>query len=377
MNNFFIYRYDKSNFQQFLVWDKDGSFNWKDRSIFQNADRNVLMRRLLSLPDRRNQYLESLYRITVVAGGPGGWLEWEYRNKYNLTHQAALEDKNKLYLVAGNLLPSDNSNYEAGVLGDQQFIAYRASFVRQQALDAGLTLPQSIRLSEGGAVNSASNAPGVAPGSNVSLYGSGFTDKTIAATSPLPTTLGGVTVYVNGFVAPLLFVSPGQINLQVPWEVGLADGTTPFTVSFDGPTTKGTRAGSPVNATFSNTIAAPVKTFAPGVYVVYQSDGKLVSAEPAGAGDTLVIYCTGLGPVTGPMTTGALASLTTLSRTAQTPAVTVGNVLADVLFSGQTPGTAGVYQINVRLGAGIPSGGAPLVVSLGGESSAPFNLPTR
>ena len=133
----------------------------------------------------------------------------------------------------------------------------------------------------------------------------------------------------------------------------------------------------PVNATFSNTITAPVKTYGPGVFVVLQSDGKLVAAEPAGAGDTLVIYCTGLGPVTGPMTTGALAPLTALSTTKETPTVTVGNIPADVLFSGQTPGTAGVYQINVRLGAGIPSGGAPLVVTIGGESSAPFALPTR
>jgi uncharacterized protein (TIGR03437 family) len=113
------------------------------------------------------------------------------------------------------------------------------------------------------------------------------------------------------------------------------------------------------------------------VYVVLQGDGKPVSAEPAGAGDTLVIYCTGLGPVTGPMTTGVLASLTTLSTTTQTPTVSVGDVPADVLFSGQTPGTAGVYQINVRLRAGIPSGGTPLVVSIGGQTSAPFNLPTR
>src|SRR5262249_31024101 len=49
MNNFFIYRYEKSNFQQLLVWDKDGSFNWKDRPIFQNADKNVMVRRMLTL----------------------------------------------------------------------------------------------------------------------------------------------------------------------------------------------------------------------------------------------------------------------------------------------------------------------------------------
>ena len=380
MNNFWVYRYEKSNMQQFLVWDKDGSFAWKDRPLFQNADQNTFMRRMLTMASRRNQYLEALYRVSVISGGPGGWLEAEHNRRYNLIHQAALDDKNKLYLVAGVLQPSDNANFEAGIKLNQDFITFRGPFLRQQVLNNGFTLPSNFKLSDGGALNAASNAIGgaIAPGSDVSLYGSGFTDKNVSASgTALPTVLGGVRVWVNGFPAPLIFVGPSQINIQVPWEVGLGDGTTPFTVSIDGPTTKGTRANSPVNMTFGNTIAAPVKTYAPGVYVALQGDGKLPSDEPAGAGDILVVYCTGLGPVSTPQTTGALASLTTLITTTQTPAVTVGGVPADILFSGLTPGTAGVYQVNIRLRGGIPSGGAPLVVSIGGESSAPFNLPTR
>src|SRR5207302_3675320 len=149
---------------------------WKDRPIFQNAERNVLVRRILTLASRRNQYLESLYRTAVIAGGPGGWLEWEHRNKYNLIHQAALDDKNKLVLDTGALVPVDNNQFEAAVVRDREFIDFRAPFVQRSALDNGLVLPSSIKLSDGGAVNAASNAPVVAPGSNVSLYGAGFTD---------------------------------------------------------------------------------------------------------------------------------------------------------------------------------------------------------
>ena len=91
---------------------------------------------------------------------------------------------------------------------------------RATVYNTGLTLSNSIQITDGGAVNSASNKPGVAPGSNVTLYGTGFTDKTISATTgPLPTTLGGVTVYVNGFVAPLLYVSPTQIYGQLPFPI--------------------------------------------------------------------------------------------------------------------------------------------------------------
>jgi hypothetical protein len=66
-------------------------------------------------------------------------------------------------------------------------------------------------------VNAASYDRTVAPGSLAALFGSAMaTQIASASTLPLPTTLGGVTVKMNGINAPLFFVSPNQINLQVP-----------------------------------------------------------------------------------------------------------------------------------------------------------------
>lgn len=77
------------------------------------------------------------------------------------------------------------------------------------------------------AVVSAANgqAGPFAPGSLISIFGSGLAGSTLAARTPLPTTLGGVSVQLGGIKAPLLFVSPGQINAQIPWEVSGAQAT--------------------------------------------------------------------------------------------------------------------------------------------------------
>src|SRR5271165_3850953 len=70
-------------------------------------------------------------------------------------------------------------------------------------------------------VNAASYAKAtVAPGSLASIFGSGLAASAMAASAfPLPVSLGGVSVYVNGEIAPLLYVSPGQVNFQVPFDI--------------------------------------------------------------------------------------------------------------------------------------------------------------
>ena len=172
--------------------------------------------------------------------------------------------------------------------------------------------------------------------------------------------------------------SPTQINFQVPWELGLGDGTAPFTVTMDGPATKGTRAGSPVDATFGNIVAAPIKTYGPGVFLARRADGSAVAdATPVSTGDVIVLYATGLGPVSTTQATGVLASSTNLVTTTQVPVVTIGGARAEILFSGLTPGTAGVYQINLRVPVAVPTGSAALVVTIGNESSVPYRLATR
>jgi hypothetical protein len=75
-------------------------------------------------------------------------------------------------------------------------------------------------------VNAASfRADAVVPGSLISIFGSNLAQTTASApAAPFPRSLGGVTLSINGIPARLLFVSPGQINAQVPSELtaGLA-----------------------------------------------------------------------------------------------------------------------------------------------------------
>src|SRR5262249_13828098 len=69
-------------------------------------------------------------------------------------------------------------------------------------------------------LNAASNLPSIAPGSLISIYGSNLAASTATAgTIPLPLTLGGASVTINGVTAPLLYASSTQINAQVPFEI--------------------------------------------------------------------------------------------------------------------------------------------------------------
>jgi 6-phosphogluconolactonase len=237
---------------------------------------------------------------------------------------------------------------------------------------ASVTLPSVPAI---GTVNDAGFTAGmaVAPGSIAASFGSALAaGNTVFNTLP-PVTLGGSSVLFNGTTAaPLYYTSAGQINMQIPWEVAgmrrafatftAAGGTsTPTTVSI-APFAPGvfTLNAAGQGATVINTgeVAAPSGSI-PGL-----------ATRPAIAGDYLTIYCTGLGTVTNQPATGAAAPLKPLSETITAPTVTIGGVPAKVTFSGLTPTYVGLYQVNVQVLAGVPSGSAvPLILSIGGQHS--------
>jgi uncharacterized protein (TIGR03437 family) len=115
-----------------------------------------------------------------------------------------------------------------------------------------------------------------------------------------------------------------------------------------------------------------------GIIVVYRHGVTpfLASpAKPATAGDTVVIYCTGLGLVAPPVTAGTATPLSPLSKTTNPVTVTIGGLPAKVSFAGLTPTSAGLYNVNAVVPAGItPGPSVPVVLTVAGASSPSVTL---
>jgi len=366
MNNFYFYRLEKKKLSEFIGWDKDGAFEWAERPILHNTTENVLMRRALSGGDLRRAYLEAILKSAILAGGADGWLEQEVARMNNLIRQAAHEDTKKQCPTEGVLHSCSNQQFDAETARLRTFARERGNFVLAQVAAQGFQYAEGApRLSEGGTVNAAPNAGAlVSPGSLVSVYGLGLGEVIALAESvPLPTALAGVSIVINGFSAPLLFVSPGQVNIQVPWEI--VPGNVPVTAL--------------VNGVPGSTVTATVGPVSPGIFAVVHADGALVSPQrPAGADDVLVIYANGLGSVDGEVPTGGRTPLDRLYQTVEPATSTIGGQQAVVLFSGLAPGFVGLYQLNLRVPGGVGAGArTPLVVSVGGRASPPTLIATR
>jgi len=128
----------------------------------------------------------------------------------------------------------------------------------------------------------------------------------------------------------------------------------------------------------------------PGIFTVNQQgtgQGAIMKSDqvtlaqpgtPASIGETVVIYCTGLGAVTPAVKEGAPAPALPLSTTVNPVTVTIGGVAAHVAYNGLTPGYAGLYQVNAVVPAGITTGDAvPVVLSVAGQTSPPATIAVR
>ena len=106
---------------------------------------------------------------------------------------------------------------------------------------------------------------------------------------------------------------------------------------------------------------------------------KLADASnPVTAGQTIVIYCTGLGEVSPSITAGNPTPLSPLSNTVNKVTVTIGGQDAPVAFSGLTPGQTGLYQVNAVVPAGVaPGSQVQVVMTAAGQQSAPVTIAVR
>jgi uncharacterized protein (TIGR03437 family) len=214
--------------------------------------------------------------------------------------------------------------------------------------------------------NGASYTQAIAPGGILSIFGTQLAPATASAQGvPLPTMLAGTTVTLNGVSASLYFASPGQLNIQIPYEVS------------DGPLLAVDNNGE--TDYYIVTLAAE----APAIFttnsqgagqgaVLDNATYRLVDAShPATPGSTYIqIYCTGLGPVADRPADGAASPSSPLAKTSVPVQVTIGGVQENAIFSGLAPGFVGLYQVNALVPAGVTAGSAvPVVISMGGIAS--------
>jgi len=209
----------------------------------------------------------------------------------------------------------------------------------------------------------------LAPGALATIFGTGLASVAQTGAIPLPATLGGGSVTVGSAPARLLYVSPSQINLQIPWEV--TAGATDVAVTTNG------AALAPLRAT--------IGAVSPGVFslgwgvgqaIAINPDGSLaapdgsvagVKTHPAHAGDSLMIFATGLGAVAPTIADGAVAG-DVIRMATTTPTALVGGVAARVTFAGLAPEFVGVDQINIVVPA-VAGNEVSLQIETGGIRS--------
>ena len=213
-----------------------------------------------------------------------------------------------------------------------------------------------------------------------SVYGNNLAGIVLQAQGvPLPTNLADTAVYVQGREVPLLYISPGQINVQIPCDLG------------QGPVNIGTKN----NGQFSNTTVINLEPAAPGIFRIgayglpaaqRYPDNALpglgtnlgdVPTSPLRAGDTWSVYLTGLPTEGNPIPTGKLAGLGSNGNAISISGVQafLNNQPITTLNAAWNPGLIGVQQAAIKIPDTIVRGVYELSFTCRGVTSTPASLP--
>jgi uncharacterized protein (TIGR03437 family) len=351
MNNFDLYQFQGTTVYYLIPRDKDMTFSDAARDIFYGISNgpniNLLAARLAGIPQYLQVYLNASVRAANLMGGTGGWADLELQREYGVIHTAALDDPNR---PCGDMVTiCGNPDFETSVQGLFQVLVTRSSFVISEATGAGWQPPTAGPQIAPAGISGVSWYPEISPGGLSWVLGTGLAASAQSTAAPMPRVLGNAYVAVEGVRAPLFSTADGAIEFQVPGDIPVGDASVVVTYNGD----------------MSLAAVTDVQPSSPAILAVTNADGSALSpSATAVAGQTIILYATGLGAVNGNLAVGAPAPATPALITVASPQVTLAGVPLTVTFSGLAPGYVGLYQVNavVTPASGQASFAGPLAL---------------
>jgi len=233
--------------------------------------------------------------------------------------------------------------------------------------------PPAPSIRAGGVVPVYSSVNTVEAGEWVSIYGAALAGSTFTWNGDFPTSLGNTSVTIDGKPAYLWYVSPGQINLQVPNDT--TTGAVPVVVTTPNGVATSTVTLAPVSPSFSllgdNKHVAGIilrsdnsGAYGGGSYDIIGPTGTSLGypTVAAKAGDTVELFGVGFGPTSPSVSAGQ--SYTGAAPTTNAVSLTVNSLSVAVAFSGLS--SAGLYQLNLTIPLGLGTGDVPIQALVGG-----------
>lgn len=313
----------------------------------------------------------NLYGASIDGGLRSGGFFYRLTpaGEYTVLHEFNPEGG---FYVQGRMVQGPDGAFY--VPASRRFVSNMSGFACGAILkiDAGLSVSAAPVINAGGVVELGSSSNTVQPGSWVSIFGSNLASGTNVWNNDFPTSLGGTSVTINGKPAYLWFTSPGQINLQAPDD----DTTGPVSVvvtTAAGKATSTVTLGrfSPAFSLLDGSHVAGILSradgsgaYGGGTYDIVGPTGNSLGYRTvaAKAGDALILFGVGFGPTTPSVAAGR--AFAGSAPTSSPVTFRINGTAVTPVYSGLT--SAGLYQFNLTLPAGLGSGDVPLIASVGG-----------
>jgi uncharacterized protein (TIGR03437 family) len=260
-----------------------------------------------------------------------------------------------------------------GATPAQYTIEAGASGLSATDIPMTVTIDQQPTIAATGVRDAAQAKTTIAPGSYVSIYGAALSAYSGAETTPaLPFSLNGVTV---SFDAPsanisvpgdLLYTSPTQVNVQVPWELQGLNSSVQMKVTLN-------------EYEYGNVVTVPVADTAPSFFettpgnvaaLIAGTYTYVTPSSPVARGTKVMLYANGLGPVNNQPASGSPAPSTKTANTKNAATMTIGGQSAPITYCGLVPGYPGLYEVDATVPAAISTTGAEAVsLTIGGQTA--------